>query len=233
MKQLRWLREEPKSHVFFLFFFFLFFLSFFHAFIVLRYKKLRAALAMERTKPIIQNSKTKEIISSCPPRLLKVLGPKTNCPSFPTETKYKEITTLKLLLICAFLGGGSYVREKIKQQVSHGAEKIQRKQNLRGKTSYLGVEGGVEGVLYWSGRMFGGNPVFVSVMYSPKARMRVGADHIGASCAREETSFSRRFRTRVRAGQVRTACWKDSGPAPQRAQVGSGFSLDQEGWAAR
>jgi len=52
-----------------------------------RYKKLRAALAMERTKPINQNFKTKETISSCPPRLLKVLLPKTNRPSFPTETK--------------------------------------------------------------------------------------------------------------------------------------------------
>jgi len=51
MKELRWLREEPKSHDFF-FSFFLYF--FYHAFIVFRYKKLRAALAMERTKPINQ-----------------------------------------------------------------------------------------------------------------------------------------------------------------------------------
>ena len=94
----------------FLFFFSLFF--FYHAFIVSRYKKLRAALAMERTKPINQNFKTKETISSCPPRLLKVLKPKTDCPSFPTETKYKEITTLKLLLIYAFSGGESYVKEQ-------------------------------------------------------------------------------------------------------------------------
>ena len=39
------------------FFFFFFFL--YHAFIVFRYKKLRAALAMEKTKPINHN-KTKE-----------------------------------------------------------------------------------------------------------------------------------------------------------------------------
>jgi len=32
-----------------------FFFYFYHAFIVFRYKKLRAALAMERTKPINQN----------------------------------------------------------------------------------------------------------------------------------------------------------------------------------
>jgi len=57
MKELRWLREEPKSH----FLFFLFFLSFFyHSFIVFRYKKLRAALAMEKTKPINQNKQQKK-----------------------------------------------------------------------------------------------------------------------------------------------------------------------------
>jgi len=65
MKELRWLREEPKSQVFFLFFFLLFFyfyfyFYFYHAFIVSRYKKLRAALAMERTKPISQNKKQKK-----------------------------------------------------------------------------------------------------------------------------------------------------------------------------
>ena len=96
--------------LFFLFFHFFFF----HAFIVFRYKKLRAALAMERTKPINQNFKIQETISSCPPCLLKVLRPKTDCPSFPTEAKYKEITTLELLLIYAFFGGESYVKEKTK-----------------------------------------------------------------------------------------------------------------------
>ena len=34
-------------------------------------------------------------------------------------------------------------------------------------------------------------------------------------------------------GRVRMACWKDSGPVSHCAQVGSGFSLDHEGWAAR
>jgi len=37
-----------------------FFIFFFHGFIVSRYKKLRAALAMERTKPINQNKKQKK-----------------------------------------------------------------------------------------------------------------------------------------------------------------------------
>jgi len=40
----------PKPFFFFLFSFFPY-----HAFIVIRYKKLRAAQAMERTKPINQN----------------------------------------------------------------------------------------------------------------------------------------------------------------------------------
>ena len=80
--------EIPCLFFPFSFFHFFHFLFFFHAFIVFRYKKLRAALAMERTKPINQNFKTKETISSCPPRLLKVLKPKTGRPSCPTETKY-------------------------------------------------------------------------------------------------------------------------------------------------
>jgi len=81
--------------------------------------------------------------------------------------------------------------------------------------------------------MSGGKPVFVVVMYSPSARMRRGSDHVVASCAREETSFSRRSRGSSRAEQLRMACWKDSGPIPQCGQVGSGSSSDHEGWAAR
>jgi len=100
MKELRWLREEPKSHAFFFYFYFYFY--FYHVFIVSRYKKLRAALAMERTKPINQNKQQKK-----PPFLVHRVftentWAKTICPSFPTKTKYKEITTLKLLLIYAF-----------------------------------------------------------------------------------------------------------------------------------
>jgi len=81
--------------------------------------------------------------------------------------------------------------------------------------------------------MSGGKPLFVSVMYSPSARLRSGSDHIVVSCASEETSFSRSSRTRVRAGQVRLACWKDSGPVSHRGQVGSGSLSNHEGWAAR
>jgi len=61
MKELRWLREEPKSSALLVFFFSsFFFLFFYHAFIVFRYKKLRSALAMERTKPINQNIQQKK-----------------------------------------------------------------------------------------------------------------------------------------------------------------------------
>jgi len=45
---------------FFIFLFFIFYFFFYHAFIVFRYKKLRAALAMEKTKPINQNKKQKK-----------------------------------------------------------------------------------------------------------------------------------------------------------------------------
>jgi len=63
--------------------------------------------------------------------------------------------------------------------------------------------------------------------------MRRGSDHNVPSCAREEASFSRRLQTRVRAEQARMVCWKDSGPVPHRGQVGSGFSSNHDGWAAR
>jgi len=62
--------------------------------------------------------------------------------------------------------------------------------------------------------MAGGKPVFVVVMYSPKARMRRGSVHRSASGPREETSFSKRSRTLFRPGQVRMACVKDSGSVP-------------------
>jgi len=51
--------------------FFFFFLFFYHAFIVLRYKKLRAAQAMERTKPINQQTNNKRNQLPFPPRRLK------------------------------------------------------------------------------------------------------------------------------------------------------------------
>ena len=81
--------------------------------------------------------------------------------------------------------------------------------------------------------MSGGKPVLVTVMYSPRARMRWGSVHSGESCPREETTFGRRSRTHERAGQVSMAGWKDSGSVPQRGQVVSGFLSNQEGWAAR
>ena len=79
----------------------------------------------------------------------------------------------------------------------------------------------------------GGKPVLVVVMYSPRARTRWGSVHKLASWPREETSFSRRSRSLVRAGQERIACWNVSGSVSHRGQMGSGSASDQDGWAAR
>jgi len=84
-----------------------------------------------------------------------------------------------------------------------------------------------------SGIMSGGKPVFKSVMYSLRARIRWGSDHRVASCPREETSFSSSSRSLARAGQVRMACRKVSGSVSQRGQVRFGSLSDQDGWAAR
>jgi len=81
--------------------------------------------------------------------------------------------------------------------------------------------------------MSGGKPVLVSGMYSPRARTTWSSVHSGASCSREETSFSLRSRTLERAGQVRMASSNDSGSIPHLGQVVSGFSSNKEGWAAR
>jgi len=85
---------------------------------------------------------------------------------------------------------------------------------------------------YWGG-MSRGKPVLVSVMFSRKARKRWGSVHSMAPRPREETSSSRRSQTLARVGPVRIACWNVSGSVSQRGEVGSGFSLNLEGWAAR
>jgi len=103
---------------------------------------------------------------------------------------------------------------------------------LRGtQLGLMGVDGG--GGREYSGVMSEGKPVLVSVMYSPKARMTRGSVHRSASGRREETSFSRRSRAMLRAGQVRMACAKVSRSVPHRGQVGSGFSSNHEVCAAR
>jgi len=81
--------------------------------------------------------------------------------------------------------------------------------------------------------MSGGKPVFVVVMYSPRARISWGSVHMSSSWPREETSFSRWSQSLARAGQVRMACWKVSGSVSQRGQVRLGSSSDHEGWAVR
>ena len=76
----------------------------------------------------------------------------------------------------------------------------------------LGRGGDGEGAKKRSAIMSGGKPVFLFVMYSPRAHIRWGSVHRVASCPREETSFSRRSRSLVRVGQVRMARWNVSGP---------------------
>jgi len=81
--------------------------------------------------------------------------------------------------------------------------------------------------------MSGEKLVFVSVMYSPGARMRWGSVHNVASRQWEETSSSGALRTLAGVGQVRMACWNDSGSDPHWRQVGFGFLSNQKRWAAR
>ena len=64
-----------------------FFYFFYPVFIVFRYKKLRAALAMERTKPINQNFKTIESNFLFPLRMEKISASKPFADYF--RTKYK------------------------------------------------------------------------------------------------------------------------------------------------
>jgi len=92
--------RDPNPMFSILFFFFLFsFLSFVHCFYV---QEASCSASYGKNKTYKSKQTTKETIFPSPLRLLKIVGPKTVCPSFPTETKYKEITTLKLLLIYAF-----------------------------------------------------------------------------------------------------------------------------------
>jgi len=76
--------------------------------------------------------------------------------------------------------------------------------------------------------MRGAKPVFVSVMYSPKARMSRGSVHRSAPGPREETSFCRRSRTLDRAGQEGMVCVGVSGSLLHRGQVWSGYSSNHE-----
>jgi len=117
-----------------------FFLFFYHAFIVFRYKKLRAALAMERTKPINQHQEQKKPFLLSPPRSLKISRPKPFARCSLRKRKNKENTTLKLLLIYAFFCKGRYRKERLKHPINHASRKP--KQIHHGE-SMLVVLGGV------------------------------------------------------------------------------------------
>jgi len=71
---------DPNVTSFF-FSFFSFFSFFYHEFIVFKYKKLRAALAMERTKPINQNKKPKKHVFLSPTVTESTLGLKPSAQS--------------------------------------------------------------------------------------------------------------------------------------------------------
>jgi len=83
-----------------------FFFSFFHAFIVSRYKKLRAALAMERTKAINQNKKQKKPYFPSTALAVNTWG-RNRLPIIPYGIKiqgnYNTRTTSR---ICALWRGG-------------------------------------------------------------------------------------------------------------------------------
>ena len=91
---------NPRSFFFIFLLFFTFF--FYHVFIVFRYKKLCAALAMERTKPINQKQTTKETKFPVHRAFTESTWAETICPSSPMGAKYKEFTTLELLLALTF-----------------------------------------------------------------------------------------------------------------------------------
>ena len=136
-------------------FLFYFLLYFYHGFIVVRSKKLRAAPAMEKTKPINQNQQQKEPLSAVPPRRVKVLRPKPLAYRSESETKYKEITTLNLLLIYPF-----FVRKDIRREnktTNHHDEG--NNQNLRGGTVFPSTGwGGWRGGGCGGGACPGGSP---------------------------------------------------------------------------
>ena len=78
-----------------------------------------------------------------------------------------------------------------------------------------------------------GKLVLVTDMKRPWACMREQLDQMGLCGPREETASSRRCRSLDLSGQWRTPCYSVAGAEAQQGQVVSGFSLYQEGWAAR
>jgi len=109
----------PQSHLFFWFFFY-------HAFIVSWYKKLRAALAMERTKPMNYSKQQKKPSLLVLRVLLKLLRPKPFARRSLKEGKYKKISTLKLLLIYRFFAR-RVIQRKNKRSSQPQSRKLKQK----------------------------------------------------------------------------------------------------------
>ena len=86
------------------FIFFSFFFYFYHGFIVFRYKKLRAALAMEKTKSINQNKRQKKPIHSSTAATEKPLLAQNHSDIVPYGNKIKRKlasqTTSRLRALC-------------------------------------------------------------------------------------------------------------------------------------
>ena len=129
-------------------------------FIVFRYKKLRAALAMERTKPIKPNKKQKNV-SYIPSSVTETtLGLKPLPRLSLTEITYKESLNVKVHLPLRSLTEKSEIKDtkhkRFSQKKTHNSlyEKL---------ILVLGGWGRGRGWEY-SGVMSGGKPVFVSVM---------------------------------------------------------------------
>ena len=72
------------------------------------------------------------------------------------------------------------------------------------------------------GCISGGKPVWVAVMYWPRACIRGSSDQTGLPSSKEVTSPSRRVFSRVLFGQCRIACAKDSGAESQRGHMSLG-----------
>ena len=116
---------------------FFFFFLFYHAFIVLWYKKLRAALAMERTKPINQNKQHRKPIHSPTAGTEKPLSSFSLKPfgyrSIRKQNKGKTSNTNYFSLACFLQGNITYVEKSKPTRNLYPSRKTQRK-NLTGGT---------------------------------------------------------------------------------------------------
>jgi len=127
------------------------------------YKNVRAARAMERTKPINQNKQQKNHNSGCSTATERILRLKPFSDYF--QRKYKEVQTRRDSSIHSLLGK-IYIKKckriKVTRKRSSKADKVAFR--LR----RLGLGGEKR-----SGVISGGKPVLMSKRYWPKAHVRL------------------------------------------------------------